>query len=188
MTDTASSGTLVQIPAASLAALRQVLARDRSPAEAAEAARELGFLCGEGFHAALQGWLEQQPGGGTDPSELSADEFWPRLSAFFQSLGWGSLEFRQLHPGIASLTSEQWAEGAAVEGTRQPSCHFSTGMLADVLGRISGDELAVLEVECLSRGDRQCRFLLGGGEALGRLYEEMRAGEPFDAALQRLGG
>ena len=49
------------------------------------------------------------------------------------------------------------------------------------------DDLAVLEVECRSRGDERCRFLMGGADALGRLYEGLREGDSVDAALSRVG-
>jgi hypothetical protein len=52
----------------------------------------------------------------------------------------------------------------------QPSCHFTTGVLANILGRAADGEVAVLEVECRSRGDQRCRFLFGGADAVYSVY------------------
>jgi hypothetical protein len=172
---------MVHLPAAALTAFHRALSQDRTPAEAAALTRQMGFEAGEGFYEAFRARL-----GRTDPADLSADDFWNRLSDFFQSLGWGRLRFERLHAGIAALTGEGWAEAEPGGTARQPTCHFSTGVLADILGRVSGDDLAVLEVECRSRGDAKCRFLIGGPEALRGVYESIRHGSSFPAAVDAL--
>jgi predicted hydrocarbon binding protein len=68
----------------------------------------------------------------------------------------------------------------------RPSCFFSTGMLANILGNAAGAPIAVLEVECRSQGDARCRFLFGSNEALQTLYERVGSGESIDAALAGL--
>jgi predicted hydrocarbon binding protein len=171
---------MVHLPAAALTALHRVLSQDRSPAEAAAVTRQMGFETGESFYAAFRDWL------GTEPSELDADEFWERFAAFFASLGWGRLHFERSHSGVAELSSDEWAEAEPGSQARQPTCHFTTGLLADLLGRVSGDRLAVLEVECRSRGDERCRFALGGAEALRRIYERIRDGDSFQTAVEGL--
>jgi predicted hydrocarbon binding protein len=171
---------MVRLPAAALTAFHRALADDRSPAEAAALMRRMGFESGASFHDAFRAWLDE------DPSQLSVDDFWERLSDFFAELGWGRLRFQRLHSGVAELSSEAWAEAEPGGQARQPTCHFSTGVLADVLGRVSGDDLAVLEVECRSRGDAHCRFLLGGPEALRGVYERIRQGEGVPEALSAL--
>jgi hypothetical protein len=140
----------------------------------------MGFETGESFYAAFRDWL------GSEPSELEVDEFWNRFAAFFAGLGWGRLHFERSHGGVAELSSEEWAEAEPAGGALQPTCHFTTGLLADLLGRVSGDGLAVLEVECRSRGDDRCRFALGGSDALRRVYERMREGASFQDAVEGL--
>lgn len=187
MTDTAAHDTMLHLPGTAMPALHRVLARDRQPADAADLARQLGFQTGEGFLNAFREWLEhQKQEAGVNPSALVADEFWQRLSGFFLSLGWGRLEFEPLHHGVAALSSAQWAEAEPGAGARQPTCHFTTGMLADFLGRLAGGELAVMEVECSSRGDERCRFLFGSVEALERVYARLQDGAPLEAALTEL--
>jgi predicted hydrocarbon binding protein len=171
---------MVHLPAAALTALHRVLSQDRSPAEAAAVTRQMGFETGESFYAAFRDWL------GSEPSELEVDEFWNRFAAFFASLGWGRLHFERSHGGVAELSSDEWAEAEPGGQAHQPTCHFTTGLFADLLGRVSGDGLAVLEVECRSRGDDRCRFALGGADALRQIYERIRDGDSFQDAVEGL--
>ncbi|HET8654189.1 MAG TPA: V4R domain-containing protein [Longimicrobiaceae bacterium] len=173
---------MLQFPDGSLTALHRALAHDRSPAEAAVLARRLGFESGAGFYEALRGGTD-----GRDVADESADDFWERLGDFFATTGWGELRFERVHPAVASLSSSSWAEAEPAADAQQPSCHFTTGMLADLLGRVAGADLAVLEVECRSRGDQQCRFLLGGTAALQRIHAALAEGTTFEAAIEDLG-
>jgi hypothetical protein len=150
--------------------------------------RQIGFETGEGFLEAFSHWLEHHRQDATaDPASLGAEEFWENLSTFFARLGWGRLHFEQLHTGVGALSSPEWAEAEVGLGARQPTCHFTTGMLADLLSRLVAADLAVLEVECRSRGDARCRFLLGGAEALQAVYQELRQGEDVGEAVRSLG-
>ena len=56
-------------------------------------------------------------------------------------------------------------------------------MLADFLGRVSEETIAVMEVECRSRGDRRCRFLSATPAVLDNVYNEMTAGRTYVEAL-----
>jgi hypothetical protein len=60
-------------------------------------------------------------------------------------------------------------------------------VLANLLGRVAGSDVAVLEVECRSRGDQRCRFLFGGAIAVYALYDRIAAGTETEAALAELG-
>jgi hypothetical protein len=63
-------------------------------------------------------------------------------------------------------------------------CFYSAGMLADFFGRLSGEGVAVMEVECRSRGDSRCRFLTAVPERLQRVYEGITEGRSYQEALQ----
>ena len=179
--------TLLKIPASSLAAMHRAARQLSSPAEAAALVRQIGYESGEGFLSEFTAWLmHHRHDPGAAPGVLSADEFWHLLSAFFARIGWGRLHFEQLHEGVASLGSSDWVEGRVVEPARQPSCHFTTGMVADLLGRLTDTEVAVLEVSCQARGDGSCRFLFGSPEGLQTVYEGLRAGQPVDEVLRSL--
>lgn len=187
MTDTATREPMLHLPTTVLTALHRALASDRSPADAAALVRQIGFDSGAGFLEGFHDWLEhQKQEAGANPAALAAEEFWQQLTGFFFSMGWGRLEFEQLHPGVASLSSREWAEAEPGEAAQQPTCHFTTGMLADLLGRIAGADLAVMEVECRSRGEDRCRFLVGSPAALEDVYARLQRGEPYGAALQQL--
>ena len=177
---------LVRFPTAALDALHRALAQDRDTVEAASLVRQVGLESGEAFHAAFQEWLAQR-GEPLPIRALPVERFWGHLSAFFSSLGWGRLEQARAHPGIVSLSSEEWVESAGQDGAGHPACHLTTGLLADLLGRIAGDELAVLEVECRAASAQRCRFLVGSEAVLHRVYEAMRQGQSYAEALDGLG-
>ena len=187
MADSLAGQSMLTFPQSTLAALHRAARQDRSPSDAASLVRQVGFETGEGFLHAFTEWLahhRQDPG--ADPASLAAEDFWHHLSAFFGSLGWGRLEFEQLHEGVGALTSTEWAEADEPTGGRQPMCHFTTGMLADLLSRLVTTDMAVLEVSCRSRGDGACRFLIGGAEALQAVFHGLRQGQGVEAALQGL--
>ncbi|CAN5612405.1 hypothetical protein BH23GEM6_BH23GEM6_27010 [soil metagenome] len=175
---------LMRISAATLPALHRAIADGRAPAEAARLARQFGFDSGEAFFEALRDWNADQMG---EPiEELSPDSFWETTATFFSSVGWGELTFERLHPGVGLLHSPDSAESQPNSGARHPACHVTTGILAHILSRVGGIDLAVMEVQCRSAGDEPCRFLLGGKEALQSVYEELRNGVSLDEAIDGL--
>lgn len=185
--DSSTGEPMLKIPAAMLAAMHRATRQSGSPAEAAALVRQIGYESGAGFLEEFTAWLmHHRHDPGIAPGDLSADEFWHLLSAFFGRIGWGHLHFEQLHEGVAALGSPDWVEGRVVERVRQPSCHFTTGMLADLLGRLTDSEVAVLEVACQARGDGSCRFLFGSPEGLQRVYDGLRSGQAVDEVLRAL--
>lgn len=184
MNQTNARAPLLQLPAGTLIALHRVLAEDRSPADAALLLRRIGFEAGESFTSAFEAWLERQgQAGGLE--EMPSEEFWRRFSDFFEELGWGRLQHEPLHPGVAALSCSDWAEAAEGDGSAG-GCSLTTGILVDLLSRVAGTDLAVMEVECGSRGEDRCRFLFGSEAALAGVYEEMREGRSPEQALSTL--
>jgi len=55
--------------------------------------------------------------------------------------------------------------------------------LADFFTRLAGEPLAVMEVECRSMGGDRCRFLVGNGERMQRVYEAMGQGVAYHDAV-----
>jgi predicted hydrocarbon binding protein len=119
--------------------------------------------------------------------DLDESEFWQRLNRIFAERGWGELHFEELHAGIGALQSAEWTEADPGIPALRPSCHFTVGMIANLLGRIAGAEVGVIESECRSRGDLQCRFLFGGRTALDQVYAGILAGNTGDELLTSLG-
>lgn len=164
-----------------LQVLRASLERDHGLPTAAYL-QEAGFAAGEDCFAVFEGWLWDTRQ--VKPQDLGADHLGDVVSSFFLDQGWGSLNLGQLSPGVLSLESSDWAEAAPEQGAQYPSCHVSSGLLADFFGRLAGETVAVMEVECRTRGDEQCRFLVGSPDMLATVYERMSEGLSFTEASQ----
>ena len=155
--------------------------QSHAPEAAVTILQETGFSSGEGVYQAFLAWLPE--GAGVDqPDQLDGSRLSEVLTAFFGAQGWGSLTVTPLPGGALALDSTDWLE--AEPGTSQaPMCFFTAGMLADFLGRLSGETVAVMEVECRSNGSERCRFLSAMPETLQRVYEAMTSGQHYEEAL-----
>jgi predicted hydrocarbon binding protein len=160
--------------------LRASLERDTG-LQAATYLQEAGFAGGEELYTAFTIWLKNTRGV-EQPSELDVQYFGEVLADFFAEQGWGRLTPTPLGPVLA-LDSIEWAEALDDRQGEFPSCHLSCGLLADFLVRVSRDLVAVMEVECRSRGERRCRFLAGAPETLSILYDRMAEGSGYMEAL-----
>lgn len=160
--------------------LRAVLERDTG-LQAASYLQEAGFAGGEELFAEFSEWLLATRGV-ERPAQLDARYLSEILSQFFSELGWGTLTAQPLG-AVMALDSAEWAE-ASDEGRGEfPSCHLTCGLLADFFGRLSDGLVAVMEVECRTRGDARCRFLAGAPETLSALYDRMAQGTGYAEAL-----
>src|SRR5690242_7742637 len=136
--------------------------------------QEAGYAAGDGLYKAFTAV--------NNPTDLDADLLGETLPEFFPTGGWGTVTISPVGTGALALDSSDWAE--ANPGTAQtPMCFFSAGMLADFLGRLSEETIAVMEVECRSRGDERCRFLSATPDVLERVYNDMTAGRTYADAL-----
>ena len=152
----------------------------RTPEHAIAILQETGYAAGPGVYEAFSDWLPEHAGV-SRPEDLDATSFNEVVADFFRSYGWGTLTVTALGRAIA-VDSADWAE--AEPGSAQtPMCFFSAGMLADFFGRISGESVAVMEVECRCRNDARCRFLLANPEVLQQVYELMTQGRSYEEAL-----
>jgi predicted hydrocarbon binding protein len=161
--------------------LRASLERDAG-LQAATHLQEAGFAGGEELYQAFSDWLKERHGL-EQPSDLDVQYMGKVLAEFFGEEGWGSLTVTPLGPAVLALDSADWAEAMDERHGDYPSCHLSCGLLADFLGRMSQGQVAVMEVECRTRGDQKCRFLAGAPESLGIIYERMAGGSGYLEAL-----
>ncbi len=161
--------------------LRSALERDTG-LQASTYLQEAGFAGGEELFAEFKEWLLATCGV-ESPGELDAAFLGETLSAFFLDQGWGRLESSPLGESVLALDSADWAEAVDAGGGEFPSCHLTCGMLADFFGRLSDGLVAVMEVECRSRGDARCRFLAGSPDTLSTLYDRMAQGSGYAEAL-----
>jgi predicted hydrocarbon binding protein len=161
--------------------LRAALERDTG-LQAASYLQEAGFAGGEELYGEFTRWLVSTRGV-ERPADLDARFLDEALSQFFAEQGWGALTAQALGGTVLALDSAEWAE-ASDEGRGEfPSCHLTCGLLADFFGRLSDGLVAVMEVECRSRGDARCRFLAGAPETLSALYDRMAQGSSYTDAL-----
>ena len=144
----------------------------------AQALQEAGYAAGEGTLTAFQRWLPAHAGV-DDPRELAAPRLAEVLTQFFSSLGWGSLEVTPVGEAAFAVDSLNWAEAQPEAALQYPGCYFTAGLLADFMSRLAEEPLAVMEVECRSRGDARCRWLVGAPNTLTTLYQHMAQGADY---------
>jgi len=161
--------------------LRAALERDTG-LQASTYLQEAGFAGGEELYAEFAEWLLGTRGV-ERPADLDTRFLTEALSEFFADQGWGALTATPLGPSVLALDSTEWAEAADDGRGEFPSCHLTCGLLADFFGRLSDGLVAVMEVECRSRGDGRCRFLAGAPETLSALYDRMAQGSGYADAL-----
>lgn len=158
--------------------LREGLERVLGPA-AAPLLQDMGFAGAGGLHAALLGWVRSR----YEVAELGALEarhLGEALGGFFEGQGWGTLHLTRISDGVLALDAPAWAEASPGSSTA-PACHVSAGVFAELFSRLAGAPFAAMEVECRSRGDARCRFLLAAPTSLTAIYERMTRGEPAPA-------
>ena len=161
--------------------LRAALERDTG-LQAASYLQEAGFAGGEELYGEFTKWLGSTRGV-ERPADLDARFLDEALSQFFVEQGWGTLSAQTLGGTVLALDSAEWAEASDDGRGEFPSCHLTCGLLADFFGRLSDGLVAVMEVECRSRGDARCRFLAGAPETLSALYDRMAQGSSYTDAL-----
>jgi predicted hydrocarbon binding protein len=177
------------LPVRTLKALREALAAEVGEDSAARALRIAGAAAGEAMFRTFASTLDVTGEEHDIRAGLTAvpeERFWGAVSAFFAARGWGRLSFVAVHEGVGALEAPDWIEANTENGSARPACFFTTGLLAGLLGRVTGEEVAVLEVECRSRGDARCRFLFGAPAALEALYANIATGQDVDSSLAAL--
>ena len=174
---------LVAFPRQSLAALRAALLRDVG-GNFATYLQEAGFAGGEAVYAAFGAWLAARHA--PAPDALGVDAFQEHAAQFFREMGWGGMTVSSLDSVAATIDSPDWAEADPASAMPYPACYYSMGLLSDFFGRTADAPLAVLEVECRSSGQQRCRFLVGSGEVMLKLYERMADGVGYMEAVREL--
>src|SRR5262245_2220192 len=177
---TVVSNAAITVGRRALHQMRAVLDRETG-AQAALLLREIGFATGEAIYEAFEARTRERFGVAS-PRALDSAYLGEGLSEFFQETGWDSVTISEMTPTVIGLDMHDWAE-AEPHGAEYPCCHFSSGMLADFFTRLGGSQAAVMEVECGSRGENRCRFLVGSPDMLTYVYERMTTGMTYAQAL-----
>ncbi len=160
--------------------MRTVLERECG-SKSALMLREIGFAAGEALYERFERWVMEHFNVET-ARDLDTAHLGDALRGFFESIGWGGVSIGELAPQVLAIDGSPWGEAMA-GGSPFPSCHFSSGALADFFTRLGGTRAAVMEVECQSRGEERCRFLVGSPDLLTYAYERMTAGMGYREAL-----
>lgn len=174
--------TDVQLSASSLVALSPRALHALRDRVGAQALQEAGYAAGEATFRAFSSWLPRAAGV-DHPSDLAAPRLAEVLSQFFVSLGWGAVQVTAIGDAAVAVDASAWAEASPEAQLQYPSCFFTAGLLADFMGRLAEASLAVMEVECRSKGDARCRWLVGAPETLSSLYEHLTQGADYLTVL-----
>jgi len=174
----------IPLATSSLVALSPAALHRLRDSAGAQALQEAGYAAGDDLYRAFTAWLPSVAGV-DDPADLAAERLPEIASRFFSSLGWGGVGVSQLSDSVVAVDSLDWAEAQPGVGLQYPSCAFTSGVLADFFTVLGSAPLATMEVECRSRGDARCRWLLGAPDTLTAVYEHMAQGADY---LTVLGG
>jgi len=180
MSSSAATTREVAVPVSVFEALRSELEKDAGTLSTVRAMHHAGYEAG----LVAAAGVNREAGG--DAFALSTAGFWGHLSTYFEKRGWGSLTHRAAHPAVAILSSRDWAEAAPDSPSPEGACSFSAGFLSGLLSQLAGGAIAVLEVECRSRGDQACSFAFGSETAIHDLYGQMLEEADLERALQAL--
>jgi uncharacterized protein len=176
-----STRHMLAMTRASLLSLRSALLRDGGP-QAATCLQEAGYAGGDALFETFQRWLSVHTDIAAEDLDIGAFEH--RVSEFFNESGWGRIEIGNIDDVVATLDSADWGESEGSARMDHPACHITTGMFADLFGRLAGAPVAVLEVECRSAGHPRCRFLVGNPDVMDAVFEEMGHGATYEAAVK----
>lgn len=175
------SRDMLTVTRASLLSLRAALLRSGDP-QAAVTLQEAGYAGGATLFESFRAWLAERTEVGVE--DLDVEAFQYRASEYFADTGWGTLHIGTIDDVVATLDSPDWGESEPGAAAAHPSCHLTTGMFADLFGRLAGAPVAVLEVECRSAGNERCRFLVGSPDVMDVVYEEMGRGMDYESAVR----
>ncbi len=168
----------IAVPVSIFGSLRDELSKEAGALPTIHALHHAGYAAGESAAASF--------GDPAAVAEMGQSLFWSRVSDFFSKRGWGTLSLADQRSGIALLQSGDWVEASTDEVDEDASCCFSTGFLSGMLSTLAGGPVAVLEVDCRSRGGDRCVFAFGSEQAVHDLYGKLLDGETLEGALAGL--
>ncbi len=175
-----SSVREIAVPVSVFGSLRRELEKEAGTLPTVHALHHAGYRAG----AEAADAFSRSSGG--DVFSSPRESFWSRLGDFFGKRGWGNLNHEEAHAGVGLLSSADWAEASVDEIDPDASCCFSTGFLSGLLSQLAGGPVAVLEVECRTRGEAACRFAFGSEGAIHDLYGHLIEGGDLYRALASL--
>ena len=174
---------LTSVPHTSLRALRSALVRDLGDGFAT-VLQEAGFAGGASVLDAFAAWCGRH--GLAAPATLPIETFHAALARFLAEAGWGQITVTSLGDAVLAIDSADWAEADPDAPMPYPSCYYTAGMFADLLGRVADAPVGCMEVSCRSSGATDCRFLVGNPEVMAHVYQRITEGVGYEDALDEL--
>lgn len=160
-----SGKPLVSFPASALTLLSRRCSELGS--DGVRAMREAGYRAGAELFAELD----------EAPERLPAAAFWQATDDIIRRLGWGSISFETVGPGVGAVV---WEGSPEADGPGSPSprarCHLAAGLLGGLLSRAAGRTVAVYEARCRAGESGSCWFLLGGRDHLREIHKSAVTG------------
>lgn len=176
-----SAHQLTAVGRQALTTLARTLFTD-APDHAPTYLQGVGYAAGETLDGAFRDWLHRRRGV-ADPAQLAASALGTTLSTFLVEAGWGGVTLERLSDAVLAIDAADAPEVDVAAGYAAPCCYVMAGMLADLLTRVGGATVSVMEVECRSAGAEQCRFLVGAPETLQSVYEYVEQGGEYREAV-----
>jgi hypothetical protein len=126
---------------------------------------------------------------GRDPGELPLAFFLQVLRRIWALHGWGTLEvsFDLRERGFIDVTLGNAIYSDIVGPIGRPSDHLVAGVLASIIGALSGRDLEGVEISCRSKGDNRCSFLVGLRGRVDVVAEWVKQGRTRAQILDALG-
>lgn len=160
-----SGKPVVSLPASALTLLSRRCTELGS--DGVRAMREAGYRAGADLYRELH----------ETPERLPAPAFWTAADDILRRLGWGTITFETVSPGVGAVV---WAGSPEADGPGSPSprprCHLAAGLLGGLLSRAAGRTVAVYEARCRAGESGPCWFLIGGRDHLREVHKSAVAG------------
>lgn len=93
-----------------------------------------------------------------------------------EKLGWGAFWNMKIEESAGKITVELHNPSEAYN-KGNPSCYHITGILKGLAAGILEGHVIVRETECVAKGDKVCKFVIGSKEVVPALYTEETMGK-----------
>ncbi|MFX1295496.1 MAG: V4R domain-containing protein [Promethearchaeota archaeon] len=88
-----------------------------------------------------------------------------------EKLGWGAFRNAKIDTDRKEITVELHNSNEAYNA-EIPSCYHVKGILRGIGKSVLGDNIVVREIECIAKGDKICKFILGDKSIVPDLFDQ----------------
>jgi uncharacterized protein len=159
---------------------------DELGARAGEAMYAIGKRWGEADMKAFVPRVEQEYGCAFDKLGMGVmleTWWWPLRAA-----GWGVWrhDFSHSRIGLVFVDLHHSVAAQSAGKTGKPACHLYAGLYSAVFGFLAHRELACTELECVAKGDAQCRFLIAAPRRIEVALSLRESGATIDQIVRKI--